>query len=185
MTNPIATVQALVEALEACAQANRMTGLPETTMEAEQRLDAIRAAGAKMRAALVAGRILLAQMKAQQAAPEDANAEITREWAQRAQAVEQAVCKGCNAYTTLVKSLESQLAHHRANAAKYHEAISTLASERAANAMLTEQVQAQQAALREVRRQLADFNEGAKNHGMVWQRDLISRIDAHLKGEKP
>lgn len=36
------------------------------------------------------------------------------------------------------------------------------------------------AMLREVRRQLADFNEGAKNHGMLWQRGLIKRIDTAI-----
>lgn len=54
-------------------------------------------------------------------------------------------CKRCNSYATLVKSLEDQLAHHRAKAKQYAEAVATLESERAANALLTEQLEVAQA----------------------------------------
>ena len=58
-------------------------------------------------------------------------------------------CRRCNAYASLVKSLEQQAVYLRAEINNYkavelvnHEAIATLASERAANAILTEQLEA-------------------------------------------
>ncbi len=51
-------------------------------------------------------------------------------------------CKRCNSYKTLTSSLEKQIKHHRVNAEKYDEAIKTLESERAANARLTEELEA-------------------------------------------
>jgi len=58
-------------------------------------------------------------------------------------------CKRCSAYASLVKSLEAQMVYLRAEINNYkaielvnHEAIATLASEREANAILTEQLEA-------------------------------------------
>lgn len=54
-------------------------------------------------------------------------------------------CQRCHAYANLVKSLESQLAYYRADLNKTnlvnHEAIATLASEREANAQLTQELE--------------------------------------------
>ncbi len=57
-------------------------------------------------------------------------------------------CKRCSAYAQLVKSLESQLLYWKAELETQravekvnHEAIATLASERAANAQLTNELQ--------------------------------------------
>jgi hypothetical protein len=69
-------------------------------------------------------------------------------------ACEEVACKRCNAYRTLVTSLEEQLAHHRSQAGKYQEAIQTLESERAANATLTEELAAQPQAVKEAEGEL-------------------------------
>lgn len=49
-------------------------------------------------------------------------------------------CARCRAYALLARSLEAQLEHHTAQLALYREAISTLDSERKANAILTAEV---------------------------------------------
>jgi hypothetical protein len=51
------------------------------------------------------------------------------------------VCKRCNAYQSLVRSIEAQLAVHREAAGKYNEAVKTLESEREANARLTQELE--------------------------------------------
>lgn len=57
-------------------------------------------------------------------------------------------CKRCSAYASLVKSLEAQIVYLRAELAELRkvtvvneEAIATLASERAANAQLTDELE--------------------------------------------
>jgi hypothetical protein len=47
----------------------------------------------------------------------------------------------CTAHRVLIESLEGQIAHHRAQAQQYREAITTLESERSANAALTAEVE--------------------------------------------
>lgn len=49
-------------------------------------------------------------------------------------------CKKCNAYKTLVASLESELSWHRKKASEYQQAIATLDSERRANEILTNEI---------------------------------------------
>lgn len=61
--------------------------------------------------------------------------------------LQEGVCRRCNAYSTLVKSLEQQLTHHRKQADKYQEAVKTLHSEREANAALTEELESLRSAL--------------------------------------
>jgi hypothetical protein len=55
-------------------------------------------------------------------------------------AIGQPICRRCASYATLTRSLESQLSVHRSKALQYTEATNTLASERAANAQLTEEL---------------------------------------------
>jgi len=56
-------------------------------------------------------------------------------------------CRRCNAYASLVKAMESQMQHLRDEIKKLnaveinHEAIATLASEREANARLTNELE--------------------------------------------
>lgn len=45
------------------------------------------------------------------------------------------------AYRTLLRAMEEELRVHREKAAKYYEATTSLESERAANALLTEEVE--------------------------------------------
>lgn len=61
----------------------------------------------------------------------------------------QTTCKRCHAYASLVDSMEKQMLYLRAEINEYkkldmvnHEAIATLASEREANARLTEELEA-------------------------------------------
>ena len=58
--------------------------------------------------------------------------------------------KRVSSYRTLVSSLESQLSRHRANASEAAEAIRTLDSERAANAVLTAELAAYRDALAKI-----------------------------------
>lgn len=65
-------------------------------------------------------------------------------------------CLRCNAYASLVNSLEKQMLYLRAEINTYkatelvnHEALATLASEREANAILTAEVEALRARLGE------------------------------------
>ena len=58
--------------------------------------------------------------------------------------------KRLNAYATLVKAKEGQIAHLQAALAKQDEAVNTLASEREANALLTAEVDALRAAVPQV-----------------------------------
>lgn len=78
-------------------------------------------------------------------------------------------CKRCNAYAVLVKAQEEQLSHHRAQADKYREAISTLHSERQANAALTKEL------------------EGLRAEAMQPQQDLhcCPECGCHFSGDFP
>ncbi len=63
-------------------------------------------------------------------------------------------CQRCNAYKTLVSSLESQLSYYRAEhdkvAREYREAVNTLDSERQMNSILTEELEDAKMALNDL-----------------------------------
>jgi hypothetical protein len=61
--------------------------------------------------------------------------------AERAVKVLDALLVQNNAYRTLNAHLEAEIARHRADAHKYHAAITTLDSEREANALLTAEIE--------------------------------------------